>query len=356
MASETPRGDGATQENDKRPPVSLVVNLTLGLLFSAAFVYLVVSDIDWDKLESSADSIEWWAVGAYFGILSFTHLLRLIRWSMTVRRIGEMPWGRLMAICAVGMMAVFSLPARLGEIARPVLVAREGRIGVGEVMATVVVERLTDGLCVSAMLLLTVLALDPNQVEPAYIYSGYAAAALFGTVALGMLVLGVFFPRIRLPLHKVLARIHEGLAEKIVATLGSFFKGLKLLGKPGFAAFYGLFTVVIWGVSGLAIQVLFQAFPGQVAELGSLAAFATLGTIVVGVMIPSGPGTVGVFHWAVAFGLSMFAIGEESGLLVGTVLHLMVAAVNIGYGLVGWIFGGVSLRGIWRPRARSVGS
>jgi len=327
---------------------SLWINTAIGLTVSAAFVVLAVRGADGDALERAASTMKVWPILLYFGFLTVGHVMRIARWSLTVRRLAPLRWSTLMAIGAVGMMAVFALPARLGEVVRPVLIARDERVGVGEVMATVVVERLADGLCVSAMMLVTVLALDPAVVDPKYVYSGYAAVAVFGGAAVAMLALGAFFPRIRLPLEQALARVHPGLARKVVATAGGFFGGLRLLAEPRLALTWLVSTVAIWVWSGLGIWVLFAAFPGPVAELGPLAAFATLCVLVVGISIPSAPGTVGVFHWAVAFGVGMFGIAQEEGLVLGTVLHLAVTVCNIGYGLVGWIAGGVRLTDVWR--------
>jgi hypothetical protein len=51
-----------------------------------------------------------------------------------------------MIISTVGFMAILALPFRLGEFARPYYVVRQGQSRMSEVLGTVAVERIVDGL------------------------------------------------------------------------------------------------------------------------------------------------------------------------------------------------------------------
>lgn len=325
-----------------RSRAKLVVNITIGVLFSAVFVWLAVRNVNWETFKGELEQVRWVYIAAYFGIVSVAHFLRLFRWGSTVRVLGPVPWRRTLAVGAVGMFAIFALPARLGEIVRPLLISEGGEVGFGEASATVVIERVFDGLTMSLVLFGTVILLDPEVVPREFVLSGYAAAGLFSTLSVGLLFGALTFRWIRDPIRKVVGLVSEGLAEKIIAVLQGFFTALRLLSNLRLATLYTGLTLAIWGLSGVGIWVLFSAFPGSTSELPMLAAFTTLSVLVVGIMIPAGPGTVGVFHWAVVFALGMFMVEESAGLLVATSLHLLIAAVNAIWGIVGAAWGRIS--------------
>ncbi len=331
----------------------LFLNIGIGVLFSALFVWLAIRNVNWETFGGELERVQWRYVAAYFGVLSVAHFLRLFRWGLTVRALGAVPWRRTLAVGAVGMFAIFALPARLGEIVRPLLISSDGKVGFGQATATVVVERIADGLTMSVVLFTTVLLLDPSVVPGEFVISGYVAAGLFGCLSVGLLVGALTYRWIQGPIRKVVGLVSKKLAEQILGLLGGFFDALRILSNPRLAVSYSALTCAIWGLSGLGIWVLFSAFPGTTSSLGVLAAFTTLSVIVVGIMIPAGPGTVGVFHWAVVFALTMFAVDESAGLLVATSLHLMIALVNALWGVIGAAWGRISFTQMFARRART---
>ncbi len=326
-----------------RSRAKLAVNITLGLLFSAAFVWLVLKDVDWDRVSVEYTSMRWSYLIYYMLILGGAQAMRLWRWGLTIRTLAPVPWPRILAVGSVGNAAIFVLPARLGELVRPLLIVDGQDLNFGQSTATVVVERLIDGLTMSGILFATVLMLDPGVVPQKFIYSGYAAAAVFGGASAGLFLAALFFKYVRKPLEKLLGLFSQALAQKIIAVIEGFFGALQLLGNAKLVVSYMALTLGIWGASAVGMWVLFGAFPGSTAGLPLIVAFATLSVLVVGIMIPSGPATVGIFHWAVVFALGMFAVDESAGLLFATVLHLLISVINLAYGLVGWVAGGIDL-------------
>lgn len=306
---------------------------------SGLFVWLAARGADWGLLKEEAARMEALPLVGYVLIIGLSHTLRLWRWGLTVRPLAPVPWRRILGVGAVGMLAIFALPARLGEFARPLMIREGYNIGFGQAMATVVVERIIDGLVMSAMLFGTVLWLEEGQVPDAFLWSGYAASTLFGGLSVGLLVSGLLFRRIAGPLEALLGKASPALAERVVGMIGGFFGALRLLSSWRVALAYLGATVVIWALSAGGLWVLFQATPGATGHLPPVAASATLSMIVVGITLPSGPGTVGVFHWAVVFALGMFKVPQEPALLLATVLHLMIAAVNLAWGVLAWALG-----------------
>jgi hypothetical protein len=86
--------------------------------------------------------------------------------------------------------------------------------------------------------------------------------------------------------------------------LDAFIHGLRVLPGAGSLGLFFLLTAVYWTVNALSMRILALGFG---FELGMVQAWALLGVLVVGVMIPAGPGMVGTFQGAIVVGLSLFA-------------------------------------------------
>ncbi len=329
----------------------LLFNIVLGLAMSGLFVWLAARGVEWSRFKAELNTLNPLYLVLYFLVLSASHGLRLWRWGLTIRAMAPVPWGRICAVGAVGMMAIFALPARLGELARPLLIREGGQVSFAQATATVVVERILDGLTMSVVLLVTVLFIDRGRIPDEFLWSGYATAALFGGMSVGLVGSALTFRWIRRPLEVVVGRISPRLASRLVAMIGGFFEALKLLSRPKIGLMYMGATLLVWAISVFGIAILFQAQPGSTGELPIIASFVTLSVLVVGLLIPAGPGTIGVFHWAVVLALGMFAVEQSAALLFATVLHLLIAVVNCFWGVVGMIAGKISWTALWKRPA-----
>src|SRR5262249_49776204 len=89
------------------------------------------------------------SVPAYLAVV----WLRALRWRHLTGTIRPMPRAALFRAVAVGFMANNIFPLRIGELVRVGFLARETRAPAAAVLATVVLERVIDGLSVLAMAL-----------------------------------------------------------------------------------------------------------------------------------------------------------------------------------------------------------
>src|SRR5690606_35757742 len=90
---------------------------------------------------------------------------------------------------------------------------------------------------------------------------------------------------------------------------------------------------------GLGMAILARGFG---LDLAPTAAFAVLGVLVVGVMIPAGPGMLGTFQGAVILGMQLFFPGEAFAGQVQAyawILWAMQFGQQVAFGLV-FLFAG----------------
>lgn len=285
-----------------------LVQAAVGLAISGGALWLTLRGKDLGAIWRAVLDADYRYLAPYFLFLLAIHLARTVRWGILLEPVAKVPFWRLNAVCAVGFMALMILPFRLGEFARPYLVAERPRIRVSATLSSVVVERVVDGVFTAALLVLTLLAVPDGTPGLRFLRAG-GVAVLLGFVALLAFLVVAYRNRamaVRIT-HRVLDPISPRLANRASGMMDAFIHGLRLVpSRRKLLAFFGL-TFVYWTLNGYGMKVLARGFG---FDLQGLAAYTVLGVLVVGVMIPAGPGMVGTFQAAVVLGLSLFAPRE----------------------------------------------
>jgi len=240
----------------------------------------------------------------YLAILAAIHVIRTVRWGILLEPVAKVPFAKLNAVAAVGFMALMILPFRLGEFARPYLVAERPRLRVSAALSSVVVERVVDGLFTAVLLILTLLAVPQGtRGLHAFRVAGVVVFLAFGALLAFLVLAYRNRPRAVRLTHRLLDPLSPRIAERASGMMDAFIHGLRLVPSRRKVALFFLLTFVYWAVNGWGIQIFARSFG---FDLALLDAYTVLGILVVGVMIPAGPGMVGTFQAAVAGGLSLF--------------------------------------------------
>lgn len=295
-----------------------------------------------DVMERFSDTHLGW-IAVYFGIQLVLQTLRVVRWSTLVRGQGAVPWKRTVAVGLVGQMAIILFPMRIGEAARPILISREDEIDFGQGTATVVVERVVDGILVGLMFIGTLAALTTIAVPSEFRAGAWAFTLIFGGVAVFILVAGLLRNWVGWLINQTVGKILPGFCGWLLNTVDSFFAALKTMARqPGRVfAFLGM-TLVLWGITGLSLLPIFWAFD---LDLPVVASFAVLCTMTVGIAVPAGPGGAGPLNFAVILAFRAFGVDEATNGALAILLPVLIIAVNVFGGLVGLWLGGISLKG-----------
>ncbi len=280
------------------------LKIAASVAVSLAFVWFSLRGKDlgdvWHQLRS-ANYV--WLI-PYFALLLLIHVVRTVRWGLLVEPLLKIPFRRLNAISAVGFMALVILPLRLGEFARPYLARTPGKLSATAATASVVVERVLDGLMVAAMLIVLLLRvpLSGPNIERVRV-GGYTMFAFFFTL-MAFLVLAYWHHGLALRLARAtIGRVSPSVCEKLCALLDAFIGGLKALPSLSRQILIVGLTAFYWGLNGFGMMVLARAFD---IHLGVLEAYTVLGVLVIGVMLPAGPGMAGTFQFFCQLGLSLF--------------------------------------------------
>lgn len=352
--------------------MKLVLKWVISLAIAALFVFLASKDWPLDKMMCDSVSFENGAIAcmgvdsagavevtwhvrplwlaAAFLLLVAVHFLRVIRWEPLVRPLAQFDFWTLNRVGAISFLSLFVFPLRLGELARPYLIARTGKLRKSAALGTIAVERVMDGLMM-ALLLAVVLFFLPKRDEATY-YSleagAWIATAVFAG-AFGLLLVAwknkAFAVKV---VQWCVGWASPKLAERLAGMMGAFIDGLRAMpSRKDFARFLYL-TVVYWGVNGFYFYCMLCAF-GLESIVDVAGAYAMMASVAVGMMIPNSPANVGSFWY---FLLLPMALYPPAGLpaapmafaLAVWALMLLQYAVFAGYYLVK---GEESMKSLW---------
>lgn len=281
-----------------------VLQALTGMTISAAALYYTLHGKDLGAIWAAIVAADYRLVALYFVLLVVIHFLRTVRWGILLEPVATIPFSRLNAASAVGFMALTILPFRLGEFARPYLIADRPRLRVSAALSSVVVERVVDGMFTALLLIIALLTMPANNGSVIYWRWGGTFVFLAFTVILLVLVFAYRnrAAAVRLS-HSLVDPVSPRIAERLSGMMDAFIHGLRLVPSRAKIAFFFALTVAYWGVNGLGMILMGRAFGFQ---LGLVAGFTVLGIVVVGVMIPAGPGNIGTFQAFALAGLALF--------------------------------------------------
>src|SRR5256885_8192494 len=254
--------------------LKLAVRVVLSLGVSGFFVWLSLRNADLRAVAQSIASASIGSMAAYLAVLLAVHVVRPVRWGILIEPLGHVGFKRLNSASAVGFMLLMVLPLRLGEFARPLLIARppegEGvRLRRSGAMASIVVERVVDGIAIG---LLGVLALRALGATAGGDYASAARkASLLVALGFGVLcaaLLGALFLRekaLRL-VAATLRPLSPRLERAAVSMLDAFISSLHL-GSGLKALLFFFLTAVYWGLCAFGLWLLAPAFGFHLSPL-----------------------------------------------------------------------------------------
>src|SRR5690242_1391340 len=135
----------------------------LGLIVSLVFLYLAFQGQDFGKIgQALGEANYWWllpALGAYFlGVY-----VRAIRWHYLLGPLKKVSVKRLFPVVVIGYMANDVLPVRMGEVVRAYVLGKRENVSKTGTLATIVVERIMDGITMLLFLATAALFVTVNK-------------------------------------------------------------------------------------------------------------------------------------------------------------------------------------------------
>jgi uncharacterized protein (TIRG00374 family) len=291
-------------------------------------------------------------LGAAIVVLA-AHLARAERWRFFIADGRKIGLRNAFAATVIGYFMNNLIP-RSGEIVRPFTLARKEGHSTSALLATVVVERVLDGLTLLAILGGIILLTGDRLVELIHgidRFADYTTSDLILQLAVPVLVLvTLLLVMLATPLGTAIvewigARLPKKIGGRVVGLFHEFRQGARFTG--GYRGAIGVFiwTIVIWAgyIGSLHCGVLAFDLTGQ---YGLTLADSTLllGVTAVGMAIAPTPGGFGVFHTFARVALvSLYGVPVDVAVAFAFVTHFAQYAVSMIVGAWFVIREGVSL-------------
>jgi glycosyltransferase 2 family protein len=291
----------------------------LGFLVTIVCLGLLLWKVNLREVADALAAVNYVWVAPAIGCTLLSYTLRTIRWGRILRPIESLPFRTLLPVLAIGFMANNLLPARMGELVRAYALGRKVGLSKSLALATILLERLCDGITLVAVLGLVALLFPlPDWARQA----GYVAAGLFLAVAVVSLV-ALAHERVALRLLGTLLRpLPEQLVARAQETAASFVAGLRVLQSGRDLLAVAGWSVVIWSVELTTYLVVLRAVhPTLQAGTPLVAALLLMVMVNLGTLIPSAPGYIGAFQFFGVLALSAFGVPASSALAVAIVAH-----------------------------------
>jgi len=283
-----------------------------------------------------------WVGAALIAALG-TYVVRSLRWGLILRPVGTASASKLVGCTAAGFATSTILPARAGEVVRPLLLTARTGLPAAATLASILTERLLDGATVLVLFAAGV-SLSPGAFNPANLAALRDAAVVTSIFLAGSIALVWFLLRRRDATVGRLARtVPERFRERAHSFLSHLLDGLEVLRRPVRLAEIAAWSVGLWLLIGVQLVLLAKAFA---FSLTLDQAFVVVAVSVVGLAVPT-PAGVGGFHAAIQFGLARLVGVDVASATAYALLHhaicfFPITAIGLAYlGSVGFSLGRV---------------
>jgi len=256
-------------------------------------------------------------VVVYFGAV----WARTWRWHYLLRPLKRVPLGKLFPIVVIGYMGNNVYPARAGEFIRAYVLKRNENVSASASFATIVVERIFDGI-VMLMFVLVTLPLAPTLPDWLRQVVVLGSIAFFGAL-LVFLALASAPNRFVAVYNGMVARfIPARLRPGVVGILDRFVEGLACLRSPFDLLMIFATSLVIWLTETVKYWFVMHAFPGHGFPVSFFALMLMNGVVNLATTIPSAPGYVGTFDTPGIEILKVFGVEAATAAGYTVVLHV----------------------------------
>ncbi len=339
----------------------------LGVVISLFFMYLALRGLHLQALAQAMGNANYLWLIPGVGVYLIAVWARAWRWHYLLRPVKAIPTRSMFPVVAIGYMGNNIYPARIGEVLRAVILKEKEDVPVSASLATIIVERVFDGVVMLAFVFLNLPELARLTSSSGFIGDirtlAIAGAGVFLGVLLSFVIAAMYPFRVEqlvrriverlipqvytppdlkaafrrrllgrkkplsadpaLPPQPALVEVADAeepiyLQEKVLGVAMRFLSGLESLRSPREVLMVFLSSVVIWLLETLKYWFVMHAFPFQVS-------FFTLmlmnGIVNLATTIPSAPGYIGTFDAPGIAVLQAYGIEKTLAAAYTLVLH-----------------------------------
>ncbi len=287
----------------------------LGFVLTTLCLWLALRGADLSEVLAALGNSDWRLILVAFFLDGVIYVATAIRWRWLFRPHHDPRLRFLLAGLLLAQLANTVFPAKLGPVVRAVYVGIVGRINKAFVLATVVGEKVWEGVTlILAFALMAPVAPVPSWLDRPILLLG---AASFGFLLGGWVLAGQ-----QTVVRRCLDRLSQTLPALAMPTLQhglyAVLDSLAAWRLSGLTLWLAVWSMIIWTVIAALNYTLLAAMRIRVP---AVAALLLLVILQAGARLPSSPGNVGVFHYLAIVSLELFGVAHSVALSYAIVLH-----------------------------------
>ena len=273
----------------------------LGVLISAFFLWWTLRTLKPADLWQAVSHANYWWILPGVAVFFVGLWVRAWRWHYLLRPVKAIKTRIMFPITCIGYMGNNIYPARAGEVLRAVVLKRREGVPISASLATVLIERIFDGVIMLAFVFFNLAQLA--QMASVSVPVGkwtltIQDLALWGSVAffgaLLVFLLAAMFPR-------VTARIGQWFIDRLLPVrireqtsgiMHKFLDGLESLRSPFNILMVFFTSLIIWLLETVKYWFVMHAFPFHVSFFILM---LINGVVNLATTIPAAPGYLGTF-------------------------------------------------------------
>lgn len=303
-----------------------VLNVGISLIVAGLFIWLAARNVDPAEFREQFSLVSFSWLPFFVVALLFSHYLRAERWRLLLHNDVKQSVPRSTLFAGV-MLGYFmnTLVPRLGEVSRPVYVAKKQGLSSGNLLGTIVLERLIDVCCMFILMGIVAFTLSRefDLLEQLLGIGGWHWYTYLILPVILFFVIGFIWIFYKILMHiDQNKEISNPLLQRIVGASRSFGEGLVSIRNINNWPSFFLLTAGIW------IGYIFMTYiPFSMLNLGdsyglSFEAAMVL-TVVssIGVSIPT-PAGIGSYHLLMQQSMwLLYSVPQATALTFATVAH-----------------------------------
>jgi uncharacterized membrane protein YbhN (UPF0104 family) len=276
----------------------------IGLIIGIIAVFFSIKNVRSDLLWKSLNLMNiYWVIPIIiinFAVIGF----KAGRWMLLIGPVKKIGFWMMYRILTISMMANNILPARMGEIVRFYLLGKEAEISQISSAATIVSDRIIEGISFLMMSFLLISLVDvPKWMEQGL----YITLA----ITLALYILAMAYSK-----HS----IKNSYIERIQ-------KGILALSSPRLMSSSLIISFISWILQGSLIYMTQASFNVQLPLWGVVLVLLSVNLIIA---VPSAPANIGTFEIAAVFAYTYLGLDNSTAFLLGATYHILqVAPVTI---------------------------
>jgi len=325
------------------------------------FVYWFAHKLDWGEVWTEVLKADWALLGLAFSLIVGTYFVRVLRWRALIEPMASPSLSALFRATVMGFAALFVM-GRAGEmIVRPATLSVKEKIHPSASYATVMIERVFDMTMVVFLfainlIFLKVVARTAEDSRLLGWIQGTGVILLLAAAA-GIYGLSVFRSRrdgVLNYLENKFRFLPRPIARGLLSLLRHISEGLSVLHNARELTVTVSYTALLWLMVAFAHLLVVRAFGIDSLKVTFSGAVFVMGLSMLGSIVPTPGGATGPFHTATAAALTFLGAVDtkEQAASIAIILHMVIFAPAILFGLIYFLKDGLSLGRLLRPGGR----